>query len=141
MLALPAPFGLGEKSVHVSLRAPYDKHFEVRLVAVAMGCPNFIADRVEECIRYSGRYDCLLNPAVDVKQTRRMMHLFGGDVVDVIEMERDPVMNGFTRRQPSATLAALDLLDPFEIMFDNPYQGLAADEAWRRQKERLSSAG
>lgn len=139
MLCLPPPYGLGDKSVHVSLRAPNEKHFEVRLVAVAMGCPVFIADRVEDCIRYSGRYDCLLNMSVDVGRLKVMMAIVGGEVAEIVQMDEDERLDAFTRRQPSLSIEVINSLDPFEFIFNNPYQGLAVDEVWRAEgmKEKI----
>lgn len=80
-LCLPPPFGLGQKAVHLSMRAPNDRHREVAVLAVENGCPGHIAEKVMQCIKHSGRYDCLAYDRLGVYDIDRRLRALGGELV------------------------------------------------------------
>lgn len=80
-LCLPPPFGLGQKAVHLSMRAPNDRHREVAVLAVENGCPGHIAEKVMACIKHSGRYDCLAYDRLRVEYLDASLRALGGELV------------------------------------------------------------
>lgn len=83
MIALPPPYGLGQKSVHISMRIPNDHYEDAEIIAIALGCPPPVAAKVALCIRYSGRYDCLVNDEVPLDKLRRRLEKLGGSLETV----------------------------------------------------------
>jgi len=134
MLALPMPFGLGQKSVHISIRVPNERALEARLVAVEMRCPVFVADRVEQCIRYSGRYDCLVTTEVDIDVTRAAIEKLGG-TLESIDMNDDEKIAAAMYRQPSLSR---EMIHSASFFFPFLFQGLENDKKWRAGKKPLT---
>jgi hypothetical protein len=135
-LALPGPFGLGNKSIHFSIRAPNDRFEEVRGIAVRMGCPVFVADKVEECIKHSGRYDCLVMPDVSIEKTRRELEDIGGSLeVDDLGVNYR-LLESLGVKQPSLTLS---VQNASHGLFTYLYQGSRNDAEWRYSRSRRAA--
>lgn len=114
---LPAPYGLGSKSVHVSLRAPNNRYAEVREIAEYLGCPKFVGVKVADCIRASGRYDCLLTPEVDINDLKNLMSDIDGEAVtqDMNEFQ-------FANSHPSLSRAVMTKYGHWDLEFTNDFK-------------------
>jgi hypothetical protein len=98
MLCLPAPYGAPE-GVATSITAPRERHAEIRQVCSDWGCPPFVLDRVQNAIRYSGRYDCFLGSgaASGLEAIRENLALYDAEITVTPTDSRDYLE--FTRRR------------------------------------------
>jgi hypothetical protein len=60
-MLLLAPPSTRPPDAGVTIVGPPDSARQVARAALANGCPRTVADRVESCIRHSGRYDCRIS--------------------------------------------------------------------------------
>jgi hypothetical protein len=89
VLRLPAPFGLGDQSIHIAMRVPNHLWYQAGDIAEKFGCPTYVRPKVESCIRHSGRYDCLLRPDLDVDELEEALLDIGGslETIDMCSFE------------------------------------------------------
>jgi hypothetical protein len=73
MLLLAPPFGYPD-GLHVSITAPNNKCVQVGAIASEFGCPPATVKKLIQCIRFSGRYDCLLSR--EVAESCSMLTMF-----------------------------------------------------------------
>lgn len=128
---LPAPYGLGSKSIHSSIRAPNHESKRVREMVERFGCPKFVSVKVEACIRHSGRYDCMLMPDVDTDMLNLCLLSIGGslEAIDFEEFEFEsshPSLSTFLMQKYGHWEFALDE-GMFGLKFDVDYAAMRAD--------------
>jgi len=88
MLLLPCPFGLylWSPGTHVSITGPAHHAKQIAKAAGNFGCPPRARERIVQCIRASGRYDCIVSAAVTKNFLPEFIHIvkrLGGEVVSI----------------------------------------------------------
>lgn len=131
LLALPAPYGLGQKSVHVAITARNEDFEQVMNIARGLKCPPFILRKVGQCIKHSGRYDCLVNPDVDALRLQRQIRAIGGDV-EIIVMQDDFQYAGRERNHVPSQMK--EEMEHAEFALVLTPHGIGLDLIWREDR-------